>query len=57
MVTEMKIGINMTHILQEFIQIGVLVGKGYSSEKAYETVEEWERIGESKLLQGSKKNM
>ncbi|QIC49651.1 cupin domain-containing protein [Lysinibacillus sphaericus] len=47
-------GINPTHILQEFILMGVLVGKGYSPEKAYETVEEWERTGESKLLQQSK---
>jgi hypothetical protein len=49
-----KKGINMTHILQEFILMGVLVGKGFSPEKAYETVEEWERTGESKLLQQSK---
>jgi hypothetical protein len=34
--------------------MGVLVGKGYSPEKAYEKVEEWERTGESKLLQQSK---
>ncbi|WP_240186174.1 hypothetical protein [Lysinibacillus fusiformis] len=47
-------GINPTHILQEFILMGVLVGKGYSPEKAYETIEEWERTGESKLLQQSK---
>jgi len=47
-------GINATHILQEFILMGVLVGKGYSPERAYETVEEWERTGESKLLQQSK---
>jgi hypothetical protein len=47
-------GINATHILQEFILMGVLVGKGYSPESAYETVEEWERTGESKLLQQSK---
>ncbi|MCM3595042.1 cupin domain-containing protein [Metabacillus idriensis] len=52
---DVKRGINMTHILQEFILMGVLVGKGYSPEKAYETVEEWERTGESKLLQKSKK--
>ena len=51
---DVKRGINMTHILQEFILMGVLVGKGYSPEKAYETVEEWERTGESKLLQQSK---
>ena len=51
---DVKRGINMTHILQEFILMGVLVGKGYSPEKAYETVEEWERTGQSKLLQQSK---
>ncbi|WP_283153714.1 cupin domain-containing protein [Guptibacillus hwajinpoensis] len=47
-------GINATHILQEFILMGVLVGKGYSPEKAYEIVEDWERTGQSKLLQQSK---
>lgn len=51
---DVKRGINATHILQEFILMGVLVGKGYSPENAYETVEEWERTGESKLLQQSK---
>lgn len=51
---DVKRGINATHILQEFVLMGVLVGKGYSPEKAYETVEEWERIGKSKLLQQSK---
>lgn len=51
---DVKRGINATHILQEFILMGVLVGKGYSPEKAYETVEKWERTGESKLLQQSK---
>ncbi|UAL49353.1 cupin domain-containing protein [Sutcliffiella horikoshii] len=51
---DVKRGINAVHILQEFILMGVLVGKGYSPKKAYETVEEWERTGESKLLQQSK---
>ncbi len=51
---DVKRGINATHILQEFILMGVLTGKGYSPEVAYETVEEWERTGESKLLQQSK---
>jgi mannose-6-phosphate isomerase-like protein (cupin superfamily) len=51
---DVKRGINATHILQEFILMGVLVGKGYSPERAYKTVEEWERTGESKLLQQSK---
>ncbi|WP_377892283.1 cupin domain-containing protein [Alkalihalobacillus sp. R86527] len=52
---DVKRGINATHILQEFILMGVLVGKGYSPEEAYEMVEDWERTGESKLLQESKK--
>lgn len=51
---DVKRGINSTHILQEFILMGVLVGKGYTPEKAYETVEAWERTGVSKLLQQSK---
>lgn len=51
---DVRRGINATHILQEFILMGVLVGQGYTPEKAYETVEEWERTGESKLLQQSK---
>ena len=51
---DVKRGINAVHILQEFILMGVLVGKGYTPEKAYETVEAWERTGESKLLQQSK---
>jgi mannose-6-phosphate isomerase-like protein (cupin superfamily) len=51
---DVKRGINALHILQEFILMGVLVGKGYTPEKAYETVEEWERSGKSKLLQESK---
>lgn len=51
---DVKRGINATHILQEFILMGVLVGKGYSPEEAYEIVERWEQTGESKLLQQSK---
>ncbi|WP_442905285.1 cupin domain-containing protein [Jeotgalibacillus sp. ET6] len=51
---DVKRGINATHILQEFILMGVLVGKGYSPEEAYQTVEDWERTGVSKLLQQSK---
>lgn len=52
---DVKRGINLTHIFQEFILMGVLVGKGYSPKQAYETVESWERTGESQLLQESKK--
>ena len=51
---DVKRGINATHILQEYILMGVLVGKGYSPEKACEKVEEWERTGEPKLLEQSK---
>ena len=51
---DVKRGVNMTHILQEFIVMGVLVGQGYIPENAYRTVKEWERTGESKLLQQSK---
>ncbi|MGD6976649.1 hypothetical protein [Bacillus altitudinis] len=39
-----------THILQEFILMEVLVGKSYTPEKGYETIEEWKRTEESKLL-------
>ena len=52
---DVKEGINLTHIFQEFILMGVLVGKGYSPKQAYETVETWEQTGKSKLLQESKK--
>lgn len=52
---DVKRGINLTHIFQEFVLMGVLVGKGYSPKQAYETVESWERTGESQLLQESKK--
>ncbi|PIC71536.1 rubrerythrin [Sporosarcina sp. P16b] len=52
---DVKRGVNLTHIFQEFILMGVLVGKGYSPKQAYETVESWERTGESQLLQESKK--
>ncbi|WP_339146037.1 MULTISPECIES: cupin domain-containing protein [unclassified Sutcliffiella] len=51
---DVKRGINAVHILQKFIMMSVLVGKEYSPQQAYETVEEWERTGESKLLQQSK---
>jgi rubrerythrin len=47
-------GKNSRSILQEYILMGVLVGQGYSPEEAYETVENWERTGKSKLLQPNK---
>lgn len=36
-------GMNSKQVLQEYILMGVLVGQGFSPEKAYKTVEEWER--------------
>lgn len=50
-----KRGINSTHIYQEFILMGILVGQGYTPQQAYEMVETWEKTGESKLLQESKR--
>ncbi|WP_202908641.1 hypothetical protein [Halalkalibacillus sediminis] len=51
---EVEEGINLTHLFQEFILSGVLVGKGMSPHEAIELVEQWEK-GESKLLMESKK--
>ncbi len=50
---EVEEGINLTHLFQEFILSGVLVGQGFTPEQAIEQVETWEK-GESKLLQQSK---
>ncbi|MFC7319701.1 hypothetical protein [Halobacillus campisalis] len=50
---EVEEGINLTHLFQEFILSGVLVGQGFEPEEAIEQVELWEK-GESKLLQQSK---
>ncbi|WP_197489723.1 hypothetical protein [Rossellomorea aquimaris] len=51
--SEVEEGINLTHLFQEFILSGVLVGQGFTPEQAIEQVETWEK-GESKLLQQSK---
>ena len=48
-------GKNSRSILQEYILMGVLVGQGYSPEKAYKTVENWERTGKSKFLKRNNK--
>ena len=47
--------LTLGNILQEYILMGVLVGQGYSPEKAFETVENWERTGESKILKRNNK--
>ncbi|WML44855.1 ferritin-like domain-containing protein [Neobacillus sp. PS3-40] len=52
---EVNEGINLTHLFQEYILAGVLVGNKYSVQQAIEQVEKWEKSGESKLLQQSKK--
>ncbi|WP_253805417.1 ferritin-like domain-containing protein [Fictibacillus arsenicus] len=51
---ESEEGINLTHLFQEFILSGVLVGQGFSPEEAIELVEKWEKTGESQLLKKSK---
>lgn len=51
---EVKQGINLEHLFQEFILSGVLVGRGYTPQEAIEQVEIWEKTGESKLLKESK---
>ncbi|MCY6356244.1 ferritin-like domain-containing protein [Clostridium sp. ZS2-4] len=51
---EVKQGINLEHLFQEFILSGVLVGRGYTPQEAIEQVEIWETTGESKLLKESK---
>ncbi|MBM6618969.1 hypothetical protein [Bacillus suaedaesalsae] len=40
---EVNEGINLTHLFQEFILSGVLVGRGYTPEQAIEQVEQWEK--------------
>lgn len=52
---EVHEGINLTHLFQEYILAGVLVGHKYTPQQAIEQVEKWEKSGESKLLQQSKK--
>ncbi|WP_212744590.1 ferritin-like domain-containing protein [Bacillus sp. E(2018)] len=51
---ETEEGINLTHLYQEFILSGVLVGQGFTPQQAIEQVEEWEKTGESQLLKKSK---
>lgn len=51
---ETEEGINLTHLYQEFILSGVLVGQGFTPEQAIEQVEIWEKTGESQLLKKSK---
>lgn len=51
---EVNEGINLTHLFEEYILAGVLVGKGFPPQQAIAQVEKWEKSGESKLLVQSK---
>ena len=53
---EVNAGINLKHLFQKFILIGVLVGQGKTFQEAINQIEEWERTGISQLLEKSKMN-
>jgi len=50
-------GINLEHLFQKFILIGIFVGQGKTFQEATNQVEEWEKTGISKLLEESKMNI
>lgn len=43
-------GMNLEHLFQKYIMIGVFVGQGRTIEEATNEVEEWEKTGLSQLL-------
>ena len=47
-------GINLEHLFQKFILIGIFVGQGKTFDEATNQVEQWENTGLSKLLEKSK---
>lgn len=49
-------GVNLEHLFQKFILIGIFVGQGKSFKEAASQVEQWENTGLSKLLEKSKMN-
>jgi len=49
-------GINLEHLFQKFILIGIFVGQGKTFQEATNQVEEWEKTGISQLLEKSKMN-
>ena len=49
-------GVNLEHLLQKFILIGIFVGQGKTFREAINQVEEWENTGISQLLEKSKMN-
>jgi predicted heme/steroid binding protein len=51
---EVNNGVNLLHVFQKYIMIGVLVGQGETFQEAIGEVEDWEKTGVSKLLDKSK---
>jgi len=51
---EANAGINLEHLFQKFILIGIFVGQGQTFQEAINQVEEWENTGISQLLEKSK---
>ena len=51
---EANAGINLEHLFQKFILIGIFVGQGKTFQEAINQIEEWENTGISQLLEKSK---
>lgn len=51
---EANTGINLQHVFQKYIMIGILVGQGRTFSEAIGEVEDWEKTGISKLLNNSR---
>lgn len=49
-------GVNLEHLFQKYIMIGILVGEGMTFKEAIGEIEYWEKTGISKLLDQSKGN-
>ena len=49
-------GVNLEHLFQKYIMIGILVGQGMTFQEAIGEIEDWEKTGISKLLDKSKMN-
>jgi len=49
-------GVNLEHLFQKFILIGIFVGQGKTFQEAIDQVERWEDTGISQLLEKSKMN-
>ena len=51
---EVNTGINLQHVFQKYIMIGILVGQRRTFSEAISEVEDWEKTGISKLLNKSR---